>query len=59
MRLLFFCHLDEENQIDTSQSPSENSTTDEPSAKKAKVEFPLAQTFEISEAFRSGKDAFF
>jgi len=43
-----------ENGTITTKSPSEDPPTDEPSAKKAKLEVPVAQTLQISEDFRSG-----
>ncbi|KAJ7339433.1 hypothetical protein OS493_005831 [Desmophyllum pertusum] len=45
---------DEERQTNTTESSCEDQSTDEPSAKKAKVEFPVAQTFDVSDTFRSG-----
>lgn len=41
------------------KSPSEDPPTDEPSAKKAKLEVPVAQTFQVSEDFRCGNDVLF
>ena len=55
---LHFYLLVEENGTIATESPSEDSCTDESSAKKAKLEVPVAQTFEVSEAFTSGKDTF-
>lgn len=52
----YFILLGEENQTNTFESTSNGQFADEPSAKKAKVEVPLAQTFEVSEALRSGKN---
>lgn len=48
-----------ENGTITTKSPSEDPPTDEPSAKKAKLEVPVAQTFQVSEDFRSGNDPLF
>lgn len=56
---MLFYHSGEENQTNTTQSTCEGRFADEPPAKKAKVKFPVAKTFEISQAFRSGKDTFF
>lgn len=53
-----FYLLVEENGTITTESPNEDSSTDESSAKKAKLEVPEAQTFEVLEVFRSGKDTF-
>lgn len=53
---LHFYLLAEENGTTTTKSCNEDSSTDESLAKKAKLEVPVAQTFEVSEAFRSGKD---
>ena len=53
-----FYLLVEKNGTITTESPSEDPSADEPSAKKAKLEVPVAQTFEVSEVFRSGNDSF-
>ena len=58
LRVFIFHVLVEENGTITTKSPKQDSSTDEPSAKKAKLEVPVAQTFEVSEVFRSGKDNF-
>ena len=55
---LHFYLLVQENGTITTESPNTDSSTDESSAKKAKLEVPVAQTFEVSEVFRSGKDTF-
>ena len=55
------CHfylLVEENGTMSAVSPNKDSSTDESLAKRAKLEVPVAQTFEVSEVFRSGKDTF-
>ncbi|XP_078382408.1 folylpolyglutamate synthase, mitochondrial-like isoform X2 [Oculina patagonica] len=44
----------EEKQTSATESTSNGQFADEPAAKKAKVEVPLAKTFEVSEALRSG-----
>jgi len=43
----------------TTKSLSEDPPTDEPSAKKAKLEVPVAQTLQVSEDFRSGNNPLF
>ena len=48
-----------ENGTILTDSPSEDLSTDEPSAKKAKLDVPVAQTFVVPEVFRSGNDTFF
>jgi len=42
----------------TESSSGENTCTDEPSSKKAKVDVPVAKTFEVPGAFRNGKVIF-
>jgi len=42
----------------TESSSGENTCTDEPSSKKAKVDVPVAETFEVPGALRNGKVIF-
>lgn len=44
-----------ENETSVEKAPREEKLSSEPLAKNAKIEIPVAQTFEISNTFRSGK----
>ena len=55
---LHFYLLVEENGTITTESPNKDPSTGESSPKKAKLAVPVAQTFEVSEVFRSGNDTF-
>lgn len=44
-----------ENETSVEKAPREEKLSSEPLTKKAKIEVPVAQTFEISNTFRSGK----
>lgn len=44
-----------ENETSVEKAPREEKLSSEPLTKKAKIEVPVAQTFEISNTFRRGK----